>query len=252
MLNRVFGILCLLLLLSSLPALAWEEEPTEGPESPLVAEGPEPPLVDIGLDPGHSRYDVGAVGGGLKEYRLTLAVAVRVKQLLEEEGLTVTLSRQDDQPLTDFSSGDPVENVRLEQEARIAAVGRTRVYVSVHFNGLNDPRARGAEVYYNHDNYGEESRLLAQSIQDRLVGEVGASGYDLPDRGVKEDLAAGKPYGHFFSLRGPAPSVLVESMFLSNPHEAFLLADEGIQEAVARGIAGGIASYLRPHTNPLP
>ncbi len=233
----------LALLFSASPVYAWADSP-----------GPDPSgfSADVGLDPGHSRVDVGAVGGGLKEYEVTLAVAQRVRALLEEQGLTVALSRQDDLPLTALSNPNPTDRTRLEQQARIAAVGNTRVYVSIHFNGFNNPWVRGAECYYNRENHGPESRLLAQSIQDRLLGEVAAAGYDLPDRGVKEDLAAGKPYGHFFSLRGPAPSVLVESMFLTNPHESMLLSDPSIREAIARGIAGGIGDFLRLQASPLP
>jgi N-acetylmuramoyl-L-alanine amidase len=40
------------------------------------------------------------------------------------------------------------------------------------------------------------------------------------------------------------PSVLVESMFLTNPVEAELLRDEEFREAVAQGIAEGIEAYL--------
>src|SRR5512133_809044 len=114
------------------------------------------PTVDVGLDPGHSRFDVGAVGGGFGEYELTMDIASRVRGLLEEQGLTVAVSREDDSPLTDFSSPDPTDAVRLEQEARIAAVGNARLYVSIHLNGYPDPRVRGLEVYFNGDNRGDE------------------------------------------------------------------------------------------------
>ncbi len=230
-------ILLALLLASALltcAALAHDEEPAWSP----------PPVAEVGLDPGHSRTDVGAVGGGLGEYTVTLDIANRVREILREQGLTVAMSREDDGALTDFSSPDPTDAVRVEQEARIAAVEGAKLYVSIHLNGYPDPRVRGAEIYYNGDNYGEESRALAESIHERLLEAVRAAGYSLPDRGVKEDLAAGKPYGHFFSLRGPMPSVLVESMFLTNPTEAALLGDESVRQAVAQGIAGGISEYL--------
>ncbi len=243
MIRATVVVIGLILVLVALPVYAREEVPLDDLE--FFA-------ADVGLDPGHSRIDVGAVGGGLREYQLNLDVATRVKRLLEEQGLVVAMSRQDDSPVSDFSDPDPIERTRVEQEARIAAVGKTRVYVSIHFNGLNNPRVRGAEVYYNGDNHGEESRLLARAIRDRLVSEVAAAGYDLPDRGVKEDLTAGKPYGHFFGLRGEVPSVLVESMFLTNPHEAFLLSNEEIREAIARGIAGGIARDLNPQAYSFP
>lgn len=217
------------------------------PAIAMAAEGPEsapPAIVDVGLDPGHSRVDVGAVGGGLREYEVTLDIANRVKRLLEDRGLTVAMSRQDDQPLTDFSSPDPTDAVMLEQQARIAAVGNARLYVSIHLNGYSDPMVRGLEVYYNGDNWGEESRAIADRIHERLIADLDGAGYPVPDRGIKEDLAAGKPYGHFFSLRGPMPSVLVESMFLTNPTEAALLADEATLDAIARGIAEGIIQAM--------
>ena len=221
---------------------AWEDEPVDGTNSSSL----EVRIVDAGLDPGHSQHDVGTEGGGLAEYQLTLKVATRVKQMLEEAGLAVALSRQDKEPLTDFSDPDPTEAVRLEQEARIEAVGNATLYVSIHFNGHPNRTYRGMEVYYNADNYGEESLALAKAIHGRLLASVEDAGYDLPDRGVKEDLTVGKPYAHFFSLRGPMPSVLVEPMFLTNPTEAALLRDEAVIEAIARGISDGIIEYLRP------
>jgi N-acetylmuramoyl-L-alanine amidase len=217
-------------------------------EAPAPVEAPEPEAsqrpVDVGLDPGHSDREPGALGGGMRESDLTLPLARRVKALLEEEGLTVALTRSDGRPLSSLSARDPVDRVREEQEARIAAAGDVRVYVSLHFNGHPDRSMRGIETYFNPSNRGEESRRLADSIQRHLVASVRATGYAVPDRGVKPDLWAGKPYGHFFSLRGGSPSVLVESMFLTNPWEASLLAQPETLEAVARGIAAGIAEYL--------
>lgn len=234
--------LIILLTLLLFPALAQAEGETPASSSM--------PSVDVGLDPGHSSADIGAIGGGFREADLTLALATRVSELLREKGLTVALSRQDDNPLTDFSALDPTEAIRFEQEARIAAVGNAKLYVSIHFNGYGDPRVRGLEVYYNEENHGAESRTLAKSIHGELLAQVREAGYPLFDRGVKEDPAAGKPYGHFFSLRGGMPSVLVESMFLTNPYEASQLSDESIREAVAQGIADGILDYMRPDPEP--
>ena len=66
------------------------------------------------------------------------------------------------------------------------------------------------------ENDSQRARRLADSLQRNIVGALFESGYQTRDRGVKSDLLAGKPYGHFFSLRGPVPSVLVEALFLSN------------------------------------
>lgn len=200
--------------------------------------------ADVGLDAGHSRVDVGASGAGVGEFRHTLDVAFRIKPMLEAAGLSVNLSRWDDQPLSRMASPDLTERTRIEQAARIEAVGRVRAYVSVHFNALGDPRVGGTETYYNRDNAGWESALLAEALQRNVVGRVREWGYPTPDRGVREDLSAGKPYGHFFSLRGGMPSALVEGLFLSNPGEAALLLRDDARQAIAEGYVGGILEYF--------
>lgn len=199
--------------------------------------------ADVGLDPGHSRADVGASGSGVGEYQHTLDIAERIKPLLEQAGLSVNLSRTDHEPLTAMSHRNPDERTRLEQTARIEAVGNVRIYVSIHFNG-GPPSIRGTETYYNGDNAGPESQRLAAALQRYVVAELREYGYATADRGVKEDLLAGKPYGHFFSLRGGMPSVLVEGLFLSHPTEAQLLLQEDARQALARGYVGGIVAYL--------
>jgi len=200
--------------------------------------------VDVGLDPGHSRVDVGASGAGVGEYQHTLDVAFRILPMLETAGLRVSLTRTDDIPLSAMSHPDATERTRIEQAARIASVGRARIYVSIHFNAIGDPRVSGTETYYNTDNAGPESARLAEALQRNVVVAIRDQGHWTVDRGVREDLRAGKPYGHFFSLRGGMPSVLVEGLFLSNPTEAALLTDAAMREVVARGYAGGILEYF--------
>jgi len=227
--------LCLgLALLAALPLAAlpsWRAAAQDG-------------ILDVGLDPGHSDVDVGAAGAGLREVDLTLALAQRIRPLLEAQGLRVALTRTDNRPLTAMSNPDFTTQTRLEQEARIAAVTPARIYVSVHFNGHRSAAIRGTETYYNGDNYGADSRRLAGALQRAIIAEIRAGGYEVLDRGVKEDLSAGKPYGHFFSLRGPMPSALVEGLFLSNPAEAALLRQDSTLAALARGYAEGIRAYF--------
>lgn len=203
-----------------------------------------PPLADVALDPGHSAADIGAVGGGLREYELTLDLARRLRARLEAAGLRVVLTREDDQPASSFDHPDPTTRTRLEQEARIARVVPARVYLSLHLNGFSDPRVRGTETYYNEDNHGAASRMLAEAVQREVLAALRAAGYPALDRGAKSDLAAGKPYGHFFSLRGPLPSALLEAAFLTNPEERAWLREEAALEAIADGCATALAEVL--------
>jgi N-acetylmuramoyl-L-alanine amidase len=205
----------------------------------FLAQPAEP--VDVALDPGHSYVDVGAAAPGLPEYRLTLDLANRVRARLEANGVSVRLTREDDQPLTPLLHPGAIEDIRLEQEARIAAAMPARIYVSLHFNA-GSAGLRGTETYYNPDRSEDgQDWLLAEALQRNVVA---ALGYASVDRGARSDLLAGKPYGHFFSLRGPVPSVLVESLFLSSSADVQLLRDDATLEALADGVAQGIFEYL--------
>lgn len=204
----------------------------------LVLAQPAPPTADVALDPGHSVADIGAVGGGLREYQLTLDLAQRTRARLEAAGLSVRLTHEDNSPLTPLLHPGETEDIRLEQEARIAAGMPARIYVSLHFNG-GAPGLRGTETYYNPERGGADDVVLADALQRNVVAAVGSV-----DRGVRSDVLAGKPYGHFFSLRGPVPSVLVEHLFLSNASDVALLHDDATLEALADGDAQGILEYL--------
>ncbi len=205
--------------------------------------------ADIGLDPGHSRADVGASGGGVGEFEHTLEVALRIVPVLEAAGLRVALTRTGHEPLTTMAHPNVTERTRIEQRARIEAVGNARIYVSVHFNG--GPAAlRGTETYYNRENAGGEGRRLAEALQRHIVAALASVGHPVIDRGARDDLTIGKPYGHLFSLRGSMPSALGEALFLSNPTEAALLLREDARDALARGYAGGILEYFADARSP--
>jgi N-acetylmuramoyl-L-alanine amidase len=203
--------------------------------------------VDVALDPGHSRVDVGAAGGGLREYQLTLALAQRVRTRLEQSHLRVRLTREDDLPLSDYTEPNSTPQIQAEQEARIAAAGPSRVYVSLHFNG-GPANLRGTETYYNPERAPEAASadaVLAALLQQHVVAALADElGYASVDRGARSDLVAGKPYGHFFSLRGPNPSALVENLFLSNANDAALLRDDGTLDALADGCVQGVLEYF--------
>jgi N-acetylmuramoyl-L-alanine amidase len=159
--------------------------------------------ADVALDPGHSYVDVGAVGGGLREFEVNLDTAARVKELLEARGYSVVLTHDGPAPLTPMHAYDPIENVRIEYQARLEKIGRVRCFVGINYNGLNDQRLAGTETYYNVENFGDQSERLAGAIQRNMLDRLGQAGYAAVNRGVKSDLTIGKSYGHLFQLRGP-------------------------------------------------
>lgn len=52
--------------------------------------------MKICIDPGHGGYDPGAVGNGLQEKDIDLDVCLKLKSLLEFNGISVILTRDGD------------------------------------------------------------------------------------------------------------------------------------------------------------
>ncbi len=195
----------------------------------LLLELRRPPVIDprrplagrtIVIDPGHP--PVGAHGpSGLWEPVATLAVAKRVKALLEQGGATVLLTRTDSLPIDLFP------------RTRFAEEHDADVLVSIHANalpdGINPFVNNGTSVYYFHP----RSAALARALDRALVAELGV-----------HDLGMGR--GDYALVRNPwMPSALTEGLFMMIPEQEALLDTPDGQQRYARGVAKGIEDFLR-------
>jgi N-acetylmuramoyl-L-alanine amidase len=210
---------------------------------PLAAgHRPRPHLIAI--DAGHGGNDSGTRNQrlNLKEKTFTLDVARRLKIALEKLGYRTLLTRKSDR------------YVSLEKRPAVANHARADLFISIHFNSLeNNGAVRGIETYSftpagqrstvaeRHRAADEKAQpgnrtdhwnvLLGAAIQRRLVDDL-----DAVDRGVKR--------ARFVVLRTTqCPAVLVEGGFLSNSAEAGKLATPAYRERIARAIAGGVRHY---------
>ena len=202
------------------PTPAPTPEPTPAP-TPAVKNGQ--PLVV--LDPGHnySVTDTGATGCGLREQDIIYAIASRVKPLLERNGFTVVMTRNN---LTDNVSTESV-SASLHRRADIANDANADLFLSIHCNAGG---GSGTETYYFEDS--SIGKTLATVIQRNVVSEVG-----LQNRGVK---SAG-----FAVLRYTGMvAALLETAFIDTEADAAQLGSISGQEAYARGIAKGICEYF--------
>jgi N-acetylmuramoyl-L-alanine amidase len=84
----------------------------------------------------------------------------------------------------------------------------------------------------------ERSRALADRVQRATLRSGRRLLPELNDRGVKSAL--------FYVLVGAQmPAILVEASFITEPREAAALATDEYRQALADGIAEGIAQHLR-------
>lgn len=189
----------------------------------------------IVLDAGHGGTDPGAIGyidgEAILEKDLTLEITYKVKEILEEAGYTVSMTR----------TGDTLPS--LTERPAQANEENAAVFVSIHINSVeNAPEANGTEVYYatenNGDEYGTTSEKLATNILNRMLYYMGST-----NRGVKTAE-------HAVTRRCEMPAALVEVGFITNAEEVYNMTTEEYQYKAAQGIAEGIMITLKDITVP--
>jgi N-acetylmuramoyl-L-alanine amidase len=176
----------------------------------------------VTIDPGHGGSDPGCVSpGGLEEKHVTLALGLRLAELLRAEGCRVHLTREAD------------ERVPLYARTDTANAAGSTYFVSLHCNADASPEARGgAGYYFQRSHYYSEHGY-------RLAGCVGAR---MEAAGVPWLGSFGRNYGLLRETRGIA--LMVEPLFLTCPGDEALARRPEHAEKLARALVGGFADYL--------
>ena len=217
------------------------------------------------IDPGHGGIDPGA-NGIVVEEEVVLDVSLRLRDLLEQYGVEVIMTREDDSSLRSSKRAD------LAARADQATVERN-LFVSIHANAARNQDAHGVETWVfgkplndallqnaiNENGGGkigveltqemqasfsaalldivsEEqlrfSKMLAESIQSQMVAKTGAR-----NRGIKEN--------YFYVIKNAqSPAVLVEIGFVNHPEEGQLLATDAYRDQLAEGLFEGIMGFF--------
>ena len=184
------------------------------------------------IDAGHGGEDPGKIGiNGAKEKDINLEIALLVKAYLENEGVNVVLTRDDDTGLNDTdASNKKVQDMKR----RIALIEETKpeLTVSIHQNSYPEEYVHGGQVfYYTGSTAGQQ---LAETIQKQFVKNV--------DSENKRQIKANDSY--YLLKKTRFPIVIVECGFLSNQEEADKLVTEVYQQKIAWAIHIGILQYL--------
>ena len=191
----------------------------------LVAGGDKPiPLYRylVVIDPGHGGEDPGAIGiGGLEEKDITLPIAQMVYlKSLNDKQLRIVLSRRDDEYISPADRILAADSISAD------------LYVSIHANAFSSGSVSGVEtLVHETQSTGSASYRLAEILQQHVVAATGAV-----DRGVK--------WAPLFIRRATMPAALVETGFVTNPHEAKLLQSISYQSKIADAILAAIREFL--------
>ena len=189
-------------------------------------------LPVVVIDAGHGGKDPGKVGvNEALEKDINLDIAKRLQSLLEQNGVLVVMTREEDKDLaSDNASNRKNEDLR----ARVKLLEETApiLMVSIHQNSYPESDVDGAQVFYFSGS--ETGKRLGTLVQESLKREI--------KDGNHRVAQANKDY--YLLKKSVCPAVIVECGFLSNPKEAALLATEEYREKLAFAIHLGILEYI--------
>ncbi|HEX5339615.1 MAG TPA: N-acetylmuramoyl-L-alanine amidase [Gammaproteobacteria bacterium] len=227
--------------------------------------------IVVAVDAGHGGADSGARGAHhLLEKNVTLEIARKLAARINRQpGFKAVLTRDGDYYL------------KLRERIERARAAHADIFVSIHCDASRGHDADGATVYAlsQHGASSEHARWIADRENDAdLIGGVSLSdktnmlasvlldlsqtatisaSLDVGGR-VAQDLAKLGPMHRddvqqaaFVVLKSPdIPSILVETGYITNPHEARQLASSGYQNKVAAAILGGVVKYFDQYPPP--
>lgn len=189
----------------------------------------------IVIDAGHGGVDGGAVSKqGVIEKDLNLAIALYLRDYLQQAGAVVVMTREGDY---DLASGDSRAYSKrktedLQRRVSLIKEQRPHIVVSIHMNSIPSAKWSGAQTFYQAGNH-PDNELLATLIQEEIKRNLGNT----------TRVAAEVTEVYVLKEIKDIPTALVEVGFLSNPGEAKRLADSEYQRKVAASIYQGILRY---------
>ena len=179
-------------------------------------------MTKIFIDAGHGGTDPGAVGNGLQEKNLTLAIAKKIENLLKDyNNVSVKMSRSTD------------TTVSLTQRTNAANAWGADFFLAIH---INSGGGTGYEEYrYNKISTNTATYKKQSAIHQAVMAEIKPFG--VIDRGIKS--------ADYHVLReSNMDAILTENLFIDTIADAELLKQDNFLNAIARGHVAGLAKAL--------
>lgn len=177
------------------------------------------------IDAGHGGKDPGKVGvNNVLEKDLNLQIAQKVKTKLEELGISVIMTREDDS-MEESKVADMKKRVKLINEVKPV------IAVSIHQNSYSQADIKGAQVFY-----------YEQSKDGKNAAEIMQHALKELDSNNTRDIKANNTF--YMLKKTEVPTIIVECGFLSNAQEAEKLTKEEYQQELAAAICSGIVKWL--------
>lgn len=184
------------------------------------------------LDAGHGGMDSGKVAvNNVLEKDINLKIVYFLKAELEEQGIIVVLTRENEEGLYQESDSNK-KLADMRKRCEIIEKSGCVLAVSIHQNSYHEESVSGPQVFYYITSV--KGKEIAETIQNLLVEEL-----------QPKKTRTAKSNDNYYLLKNVScPIVIVECGFLSNWEEAERLRTEEYQKRIAKTIARGIVEYL--------
>ncbi len=233
------------------------EEEKKIPHSPKGDDG----ISTVLLDPGHGFRDVGCTSdylSGKYEYELTMDFALRIKKLLEENGINVLLTHDGENIPDKESIISKADALGIEYDKDKVKTGNNifdayertvyanvlnesneiDLFLSIHVNAnANTDTVEGFEIDYCAENSSSQMSVFAfDSICESL--EI-----NFPGRQLKK-FADSFDMSFIVNKYTNMPSILFETAYATTPAEAERLLSEEWRQSLSESLASGVKAYF--------
>ncbi|MCS7029512.1 MAG: N-acetylmuramoyl-L-alanine amidase [Bacteroidia bacterium] len=225
-------------------------------------------IKTVTLDAGHGGKDPGTIGKHYKEKDIALAITLKLGAMISEKfpHIKVVYTRKTD------------EFVELDERANICNRNKSDLFICIHCNASENKKMVGTETYTMGLHKSESNLLVAMRENAVILKEENYQkkygGYDpnspvahimfnlYQSAHIERSLAFASHVEHCFGKEGigresrgvkqagflvlwrtNAPSVLIETGFLSNPEEEKYLGSEKGQQEIAKAIFKAFCKY---------
>jgi N-acetylmuramoyl-L-alanine amidase len=193
----------------------------------------------IVLDAGHGGPDGGANVESVLEKEISLAVTMKIRDYLQEQGALVIMTRESDADLAE----EKTEGIRnrkredLRNRAELINSSEADLFLSIHLNAFPSKKWSGAQTFYT--TRFEENKQAAEFIQAEIK------------RNLENTSREAKTIHSVYLLNNTKkPGALVEIGFLSNGEERENLIKDSYQEKIAAAVYKGVLRYFTEKNQP--
>ena len=219
----------------------------------------------IVLDPGHGGKDPGAIGSYGKTYEktVTLAMGKELKQILQNKGYVVYLTREND------------IFIPLRQRTKIAQQRKADLFMSIHADSAQNSSATGLSIYTLSDTASDQEAAALAERENKadIIGGIDLGGNtkevndilislsqtDTRNKSSKyatyvvQEMAKSVKlvknthrFAGFAVLKAPdVPAALLEMGYLSNRTEEANLKTPAYRKKLAEAVARAIDRYFK-------